>query len=83
MKQKDYALILIIIFISAIGSYFASQTIFKTPKNLQQAEVVQPISADFPSPDKHYFNKQAFDPTQVITIGNNDNSNPFNDTSSQ
>ena len=78
MRQKDVALIVVIIFISAIVSLFASKAIFSSPKNRQQqVEVVQPISADFPKPDKKYFNKQSFDPTQLITIGQNANPDPF------
>ena len=79
MKQKDVALILIIAFISAILSLFVSKAIFVPPKNRQQlVEVVQPLfTTDFPQPDSRYFNSSAFDPTQLITIGQNNNSNPF------
>jgi len=78
MKKKDLALILVIVFISAILSWFLSNAIFAPPKNRQQkVEVVQPITADFQPPDNHYFNKQSFDPTQTINIAPNDNSNPF------
>ncbi len=78
MKQKDIALILVIIFFSAIISLFVSKAIFAPPKNRQQqVEVIQPITADFPQPDSHYFNSSAFDPTQPITIGQNNNANPF------
>jgi hypothetical protein len=84
MKQKDIALIIIIVFISAIISLFVSKAIFAPPKNRQQqVEVVQPISADFPKPDSRYFNKNAFDPTQLITIGQNANPDPFSSTSAQ
>ncbi len=82
MKQKDIALILVIAFLSTIISLFLSKAIFASPKNRhQQVEVVQPISADFPPPDSHYFNGSAFDPTKLITIGQNNNTNPFNSNS--
>lgn len=82
MKQKDIALIVIIVVISAIVSLFVSKAIFVSPKNRQQsAEIVQPITTDFPQPDSSYFNKQAFDPTKVINIGQNANPNPFSSTS--
>lgn len=78
MKQKDIALIAIIVFFSAIFSYFISNAIFASPKNRQQqVEVVQPITADFPAPDSKYFNSNAIDPTQTITIGQNQNTDPF------
>jgi hypothetical protein len=82
MKQKDIALIVAIVFVSAIISLFVSKAIFASPKNRQQeVEVVQSITADFPKPDKRYFNKQSFDPTQLITIGQNANPDPFSGTS--
>ncbi len=81
MRQKDIALIVVIVFLSAIISFFVSKTIFASPKNRQQAvEVVQPITSDFPKPDKRYFNSQSFDPTQLITIGQNANPDPFSGT---
>lgn len=82
MKQKDIALIVIIVIISAFISLFASKAIFAPPKDRQQqVEVVQPITADFPKPDSHYFNSQSFDPTQTITIGGNVNPDPFSGAS--
>lgn len=83
MKQKDIALIAVIIFVSAIISFFVSKAIFGSPANRQQtAEVVQPITSNFPKPDSRYFNSQAFDPTRVITIDGNNNPNPFSSQSS-
>jgi hypothetical protein len=79
MKQKDIALIIVIVFISAVVSLFISKAIFTTPASRQQqVDVVQPITADFPKPDSHYFNSNSFDPTQLITIVPNNNTNPFN-----
>jgi hypothetical protein len=78
MKQKDIALIGIVIIISAFISLFVSKAIFASPKNRQQqVEVIQPITADFPKPDEQYFNSRAFDPTKQITIGQNTNPDPF------
>jgi len=84
MKQKDIALIAVIVVISAVISFFVSKAIFVPPKNRQQqVEVVQPITADFPQPDNRYFNTNSIDPTQEITIGQSTNNNPFNSSSSQ
>lgn len=78
MKQKDILLIVIVVAFSAVVSYFISNAIFVSPKDRQQqVEVIQPITADFPKPDERFFNKNAFDPTQTITIGENANSDPF------
>jgi hypothetical protein len=84
MKQKDIAVIIVVVFVSAFISLFASKAIFAPPKNRQQqVEVVQPISADFQKPDGRYFNSQSFDPTQLITIGQNANPDPFSGSAAQ
>ena len=78
MKQKDFALILVIAFVAAIISIFVSKIIFVPPKNRQQqVEVVQAITENFPQPDTKYFNNKAFDPTKTITIGDGTNAQPF------
>jgi hypothetical protein len=78
MKQKDLALILVIVFISAIISYFVSNMFFASPKNRQQqVEVVEPISANFSEPDTKYFNNEAINPTQLIRIEQSTNTDPF------
>jgi hypothetical protein len=45
----------------------------------QEATVVGQIDPEFNKPDSRYFNKDSFDPTQRITIGDNNNPVPFND----
>ena len=78
MKQKDLALLAAVVFLSAVISLVASNLLFGSPKTRQQqAEVVQPITANFPKPDSAYFNNKAFDPTKQITIGQNPNPDPF------
>lgn len=78
MKQKDIALIIVIAFISAIVSFVVSGKIFVTPKNRQQqVEVVDVINSAFQPPSSKYFNSSSIDPTQLVTIGNNNNQNPF------
>lgn len=82
MKQKDIALIIVIAFFSAIISFVISGKIFVTPANRQQkVEVVDKITNDFTPPSSKYFNADSIDPTQLVTIGNNNNQTPFNGTS--
>ncbi len=81
MKQKDFALIGLVIVISVVVSYLISNLIFSTPKNRQQkVDVVQSISSSFDQPDKKYFNSNSFDPTVIISINQNNNPTPFNVT---
>lgn len=78
MKQKDVALIIVVVFISGIVSYFVSSKLFASPKDRQQeVEVVQPISAEFKIPDRKYFNDKSINPTQNIRIGEEENNQPF------
>ncbi len=82
MRQKDLAIIAAVVLLSTVMSVLVSRALFAKPQNRQQqAEVVQPISADFDEPDKRYFNPSAIDPTQSIQIGNNSNTDPFRDIS--
>jgi hypothetical protein len=81
MKQKDLALVGVIIIVSAIVSLFISKSIFNTSKNQQQQVVsVQSISPNFPPLPKQYFNSSSIDPTQIISINQNSNQNPFANT---
>jgi len=79
MKQKDIAVLIIVVFVSAISSFFISKWLFASPKSRQtKIEIVTPITADFPTPDSKYFNSNALDPTQLIQIGDSTNTQPFN-----
>jgi hypothetical protein len=81
MKQKDFALILVIVFFSGIISFFISGKIFVTPSNRQQkVQTVDAIDSSFQKPSEKYFNKDSFDPAQLLQIGENNNTNPFNST---
>lgn len=78
MKQKDIILIIVIVFISGILSFFISNALFAKPENRKtEVEQVELISADFPSADVRYFNKDSVDPTQLIQIGDQNNAVPF------
>ena len=81
MKQKDLALIAVIVIISATASFFLSSKLFGSPKNRNvQVEVVEPISADFSEPNKKFFNDTSLNPTQQIQIGDGGNQTPFNES---
>lgn len=78
MKQKDIAIIIVVVFFSGLISYFVSRAIFASPDSLEtKVEVVQPITADFPEPDTRYFNDNSVNPTLTITIGEGQNQQPF------
>ena len=80
MKQKDIALIIVIVFVTGVVAYFLSNLVVGKPGNQQQdVETVEPISAEFTAADKKYFNVESVNPTQTITIGDTPNPQPFND----
>jgi len=79
MKQKDFLLIGVVVFISGIMSFMLSKYLFGAPDNRQEkVEIVEPITAEFSTLSDKYFNKNSIDPTQVIRIGENNNNQPFN-----
>ncbi len=78
MKQKDIALIIVVAFFAAIIALLLTQTLFVTKKSKElTAEKVEPISAEFKTPDPAVFNDKAINPTQLIQIGDGTNTNPF------
>lgn len=77
MKQQDIALIIIIVFISGIASFFITNKFISSPKKDLKAAKVEPISSDFIEPSNEYFNDKSVNPTQLIRIDNNTNKSPF------
>lgn len=78
MKQKDFVLIIVVIFVSGVVSLLAAKTIFTTKaSNLMTVEIVEPIKSEFKDPDKTVFNADAINPTQIIEIGGDNTQNPF------
>lgn len=79
MKQKNLAVIIVAGFMSAVFAFLISSLLIATPSNRKQkAEVVEPITSNFPDVDKKYFNDKSVNPTQLIRIGESTNESPFN-----
>lgn len=79
MKRKDLIVIISAAVLSGVFALLISTMFISSDQNRsQQAEVVEPITADFPEPDKKYFNGESIDPTQLIRIGESTNPSPFN-----
>ena len=87
MKRNDLIMLCLVGVIAAILSFVLSDAVFGSPKkNPIKVPVVTPISSTFPDVKnddsyKTFFNSQAFDPTQLIQIGNNNNAAPFQNSS--
>lgn len=79
MKQKDIGIILLVAVISGVVSIVLSGILISPKKDqTQTAEVVDKITATFPTPNPKYFNKESNNPTKKITIGDTPNPIPFN-----
>lgn len=78
MKKNDIAIIILIVSVSLVVSYFIAKAFIGTPNSKQvSAEVVEPIKPDLVEPSSKIFNRDAINPTVVIQIGNPSNQQPF------
>lgn len=78
MKKNDIALVVLIVSITLVMSFFLLKAVFGEPaKKAVQVEKVEPIAADLKPPPADVFNKDAINPTIVIQIGNPANQQPF------
>lgn len=84
--NKNLAIIVAVVFLSAVVSLVVSKALFGASKKNLQYEVVQKVTPDFiPQKDTDeykanfapIFNDQAIDPTQLIKIGDGSNPQPF------
>jgi hypothetical protein len=84
MKRQTLLIVVLVAIIAAFLSFVISDSLFGSPKrNPIYVPVVQKINSTFPLPQtdptyKAFFNQQALDPTQLIQIGGNGNTAPFN-----
>lgn len=78
MKQKDIALIVVVGIVAAVISLVVTQAVFVSKKHKEMTtQVVDPISSEFKTPDPAVFNKDAINPTQLIQIGDGNNTSQF------
>ncbi len=78
MKKNDIALIVLIVSVSLVVTYFVVKAIVGDPKKQEvTAEVVEPITPNLTQPSNKIFNRDAINPTVVIQIGNPSNQQPF------
>jgi len=77
MKQQDVAILLVVVFVAGVLTFFVSSK-FITPSNSKlTAETVTPITTEFILPDAKNFNDQSINPTVRIEIAPNANPQPF------
>ena len=78
MKQKDIIVLIVVVIVSGVSSYFLANLLFGGEKNYTlKAPIVEPISSTFDTPSEQYFNKNSIDSSKTITIGDSTNTDPF------
>lgn len=79
MKPNDRNTIIVVTLISAFAAFFLAKLLIGNPADKQvKVEVVPVISAEFKRPvSGSIFNDQAVNPTQLIKIGESNNTKPF------
>ena len=78
MKKSDWAMIVLIVAIAGIASYFAASALLPDPtKNPQTVPTAEPITAEVSEPSEKIFNENAINPTVRVTIGDQNVRPPF------
>jgi hypothetical protein len=78
MKQSDIAMLVLIVSISLLVSYFVGNSLFAGDSNrVAEVPTAQSISADFPQPSPDVFNEKAVNLTETITVTDNNSDKPF------
>jgi hypothetical protein len=78
MKKNEIALIILIVSVAAVATYFTVAAFLppagKNPVEVEQAEVIESTVV---KPSATVFNKDAINPTVKVSIGNQSNQQPF------
>lgn len=78
MKKSDIALLILVVSVSVVISYFAGQAVLGgSVAKPVEVETAEPISADIVEPSSDIFNEKAINPTVQIKIGDTTNQQPF------
>ncbi len=78
MKSNDIAMLILIVSISVVLSYFVGTSVFNGDNFRQkEVEVVQAVSPDFPEIDENVFNTDSINLTETINIGDTSSNKPF------
>lgn len=79
MKKKDITLIVIVMIISAALSFALSSYLFGDPEaDPIEVETTEVLTDDFELPSSVHFNEDSINPTQLIRIGQDEETtSPF------
>jgi flagellar basal body-associated protein FliL len=72
MKKTDIAMIILIVSISVLVTYFVAKAVIgDVSKQSVKVKTAEAISAELVQPDPAVFNTNAINPTVEVTIGGN------------
>lgn len=78
MKKSDIAMIILIISISVLVSYFVAKSVIGDVSSQSvKVKTTEVISADLADPSPSVFNKDAINPTVEVTIGGSSDTSPL------
>jgi hypothetical protein len=82
MKKNDLAILAAVVIISSVFAYILAGSLLGGPKKFNlKVEQIDKIQSTFPdvagSDFSKFYNKNALNPTQLITIGDAPNTAPF------
>lgn len=79
MKKSDLALLIIIVGVSLVVSYFAGQYVMQTfaKGGVAKVEQIDKIDTSFTAPSRDIFNVDAINPTVPISTSSTNNTKPI------
>ncbi|MGE5309630.1 MAG: hypothetical protein ACM3JF_00950 [Sphaerimonospora mesophila] len=78
MKKTDWAMVILIVAIVGVASYFVVGALLPSPgENPETVETATAISSDYKTPSEKNFSADAINPTVKVTIGNQGGEEPF------
>ena len=78
MKQSDVAILILVVSISLLLSFFVGNAFIASPEaRTKSVQVVQPIGENLAEVDADIFNKKAINPSENINVGESDSQKPF------
>ena len=78
MKKSDWAMVILIVAIAGLVSYFSANALLPAPnKNPQTVPTAEPMMAKVTEPSDKIFNDNAINPTVRVTIGDQSDQPPF------
>lgn len=78
MKKTDIALLVLVVSLSGLITYFVANALLGSSKQLSATvTVVEPITSVIEQPSSSIFNSNAINPGVQIRIGDSSNQQPF------